>query len=171
MPARCASGRREGSESVGLFRRRRLPAGARPPLADDERILAWAGATGDAVVVVSNLGLWLPGISGATRLGWHEIHKAVWSGRALQVVPASEVTTHETYAEMVDADSLTVTLLDPDKVPEQVRARVTRSVAYTSHHPLWSSKTVASAPGHLMRIIPAPSADPSPDRRRAARES
>lgn len=119
-----------------LFRRRKLAAAKRPPLADHERILAWAGAAGDAVVVVTDLGLWLPGLSGPTRLGWHEIHKATWSGRALQVVPAYESATHETYVEMTDADPLTVTLLDPDKVPEQVRARVTRSVAYTSRHPL-----------------------------------
>lgn len=119
-----------------MFRRRKLPADARPPLADDERVLAWASTAGEAVVVVTNLGLWLPGTTGATRLGWHEIHKATWSGRALQVVPAWEVAEHETYVEMADAKPLTVTLLDPDKVPEQVRVRVTKSVAYTSHHPL-----------------------------------
>jgi hypothetical protein len=119
-----------------LFRRRKLPAAARPPLADDERVLAWAGATGETVVVVTNLGLWLPGVSGATRLGWHEIHHATWSGRSLRVVPARETAEHETYVEMADSDPLTVTLLDPDKVPEQVRARVTKSVAYTSRHAL-----------------------------------
>jgi hypothetical protein len=27
-------------------------------------------------------------------------------------------------------------LLEPNEVPEQVRARVTKSVAYTAHHPL-----------------------------------
>jgi hypothetical protein len=139
-----------------LFRRRRLPAGARPPLADDERIIAWASeaafaapeAAGvgarQAVVVVTNLGLWLPGASGPTRLGWHEIHKATWSGRALRVVPAYEVAAHETYVEMADADPLTATLLDPDKVPEQVRARVGKSVAYTSHHAL---------PGGGVRVV------------------
>jgi hypothetical protein len=121
---------------MSLFRRRRLAAAKRPPLAANERVLAWASAAGDAVVVVTNVGLWLPGISGPTRLGWHEIHKATWSGRALKVVPAYETANRETYAEMTDADPLTVTLLDPDKVPEQVRVRVTKSVAYTSRHPL-----------------------------------
>ena len=121
---------------MALFRRRKLPAAKRPPLADDERVLAWAGATGEAVVVVTNLGLWLPGISGPTRLGWHEIHKATWSGRSLRVVPAWETAEHETYVEMADSEPLTVTLLDPDKVPAQVQARVTRSVAYTSRHAL-----------------------------------
>jgi len=152
-----------------MLRRRKLPAGARPPLADDERILAWAGTSGDAAVVVTNLGLWLPGISGATRLGWHEIHKATWSGRALQVVPAREVGTHGTYAEMTDADPLTVTLLDPDKVPEQVRARVTKSVAYTSHHSLpggglrVAARRVPGKDGMRWTVRYDPGTPPAPD--------
>jgi hypothetical protein len=60
------------------------------------------------------------------------------------VVPARVAEEHETYAEMVDEDTVSVTLLDPDKVPEQVRARVTKSVAYTSHHPV---------PGGGVRIV------------------
>ena len=119
---------------MGLFSRRKLPAGGRPRLAADERIVAWAGATGDDVVVVTNLGLWLPGAT--ERLGWHEIHKATWSGRQLALVAAREVAHDDGYAVMEDLPPLVVTLLDPDKVPEQVRARVTKSVAYTSHHQL-----------------------------------
>jgi hypothetical protein len=128
-----------------LLRRRRLPAGARPPLAAGERVLAWAATTGDAVVVATNLGLWLPAESGfEPRLGWHEIHKATWSGRALLVVPAREVGTRHGYVEMADRDTRSVTLLDPDRVPEQVRTRVTRSIAYTSHQPL---------PGGGVRVV------------------
>jgi hypothetical protein len=129
-----------------MFRRRRLPAGARPALDRDERVLAWAGTTSadDAVVIVTNAGLWLPGLSGSARLGWHEIHKATWSGRALLVVPARAEESHETYTVMVDEDTISVTLPDPGKVPEQVRARVTKSVAYTSHHAL---------PGGGVRIV------------------
>jgi hypothetical protein len=119
-----------------LFRRRKLPAGAKPPLARDERVLAWAGATGDDVVVATNHGLWLPSPDGPARLMWHEIHKATWSGRALAIVPAAVVTEHETYTVTADAPGRSVTLLDPDRVPEQVRARVTKSVAFTTHHPL-----------------------------------
>jgi hypothetical protein len=172
---------------LGLFRRRKLPADARPPLDRDERVLAWAGtiaslgdksaasvaslgdksevsvaslgdksvasvaslgdksevSANDAVVVVTNHGLWLPGLT-AARLGWHEIHKATWSGRALLVVPAREAESHETYTEMVDEGTVSITLLDPDKVPEQVRSRVTKSVAYTNHHAL---------PGGGVRIV------------------
>jgi hypothetical protein len=119
---------------IGLFGRRRLAADRRPRLAADERIVAWAGATGDEVVVATNLGLWLPGAP--ERLGWHEIHKATWSGRQLAVIAAEEVATAGDYAVMADQPPTVYTLLDPDQVPEQVRARVSRSVAYTSHHPL-----------------------------------
>ena len=135
-----------------MFRRRKLPAAKRPPLADDERILAWAGATGEAVLVVTNLGLRLPGVSGPTRLGWHEIHQATWAGRSLRVVPAWEKAEHETYVEMADSEPLAVTLLDPDKVPAQVQARVTKSVAYTSRH---ARSTTNNASSRLFRMSAA----------------
>mgnify|MGYP003524668577 CR=1 FL=1 len=71
---------------IGVFRRRpKLPADRRPPLDRDERVLAWA-ESGDGVVVATNRGIWLPGHAG--RVGWHEIHKTVWSGRELIVTPA-----------------------------------------------------------------------------------
>jgi hypothetical protein len=119
---------------AALFRRRRLPADQRPPLAPDERVVAWGRTADDAVVVATNLGLWLPGEPG--RLGWHEIHKATWSGRQLAVTAADQVAEGDGYVVMTDRQPVVHTLLDPDRVPEQVRTRVTRSVAYTSHHPV-----------------------------------
>ncbi|WP_433066954.1 hypothetical protein [Dactylosporangium sp. CS-033363] len=120
---------------MGFLKRRKLPAGRRPQLGEDERVVAWAGATGDNVVVATNHGLWLPGAP--ERLGWHEIHKATWSGRQLQVVAAREVPVgDDAYAVMEDLPPIVVTLLDPDRVPEQVRVRVNKSIAHTSHHPL-----------------------------------
>ncbi|MEV4513088.1 hypothetical protein AB0K00_29450 [Dactylosporangium sp. NPDC049525] len=120
----------------GFLKKRRLPAGQRPDLAVDERVLSWAGATGDNVVVVTNLGLWLPGAG--ERLGWHEIHKATWSGRQLTLIAARELPVDGPgdYVVMEDLPPLVVTLLDPDRVPEQVRTRVNKSIAHTSHHPL-----------------------------------
>jgi hypothetical protein len=119
---------------VKLFGRRpRLPVALRPELATDERVLAWAAIGEDAALVVTNLGLWLPGNG---RLGWHEIHKAAWSGRELRIIPAEVAQVRDDYAVLVDAPPLTFLLLDPGEVPDQVRTRVTRSVAYTSHHSL-----------------------------------
>jgi len=118
---------------LGRFRRR-LPAQRRPPLDPDERVVAWADAGDDQVVVATNLGLWVPG-EGA-RLGWHEIHKAGWSHPRLTVVAAREVAAEDEYSVVEDRPPRTVALVDPGRMPEQVQARVTRSVAYTSHHPL-----------------------------------
>lgn len=120
----------------GLFglNRRRLPADLRPRLASAERLVAWAGAPDGAAVVVTNFGLWLP--AAEQRLGWHQIHKATWSGRQLAVVVAGEIRQTDEYWVMADLPPVVVTLLEPDRVPEQVRARINRSVAYTSHHPL-----------------------------------
>jgi hypothetical protein len=125
---------------VKLFGRRpKLPVALRPALEADERVLAWAaagssGATGqDTALVVTNRGLWLPD---GVRLGWHEIHKAAWSGRELRVIPAEVAEVRDDYAVLVDSPPVTFLLLEPGEVPDQVRTRVTRSVAYTSHHPL-----------------------------------
>jgi hypothetical protein len=119
---------------MALFKRKpKLPAGQRPALDPDERILAWARAAEDGVVVATNRGLWLPGLS---RLGWHEIHKAVWSGRELVVTPATVVDERDGYTVVADQPILSTLLVDPGDVPDQVRTRVTRSVAYTEHHQL-----------------------------------
>lgn len=119
---------------LGLFnRRRRLPADRRPRLEADERLLAWAEAAEQQVVAVTNRGLWLPG---QPRLGWHEVHKAVWSGRELRITAAEVSAEREGYQVVVDRPVVSYLLLEPAEVPDQVRARVTRSVAYTAHHPM-----------------------------------
>jgi hypothetical protein len=119
---------------VSILRRRpKLPAALRPDLETDERILAWAAISDSAVLVATNRGLWLPD---SGRLGWHEIHKAAWSGRELRVTPAEVAQERDGYAVLVDAPVVAYLLLDPGELPDQVRTRVTRSVAYTTHYPL-----------------------------------
>jgi hypothetical protein len=111
-------------------RRARLPAGRQPALAPDERVVAWAGA-GDGVLVATTRGLVLP--DGA-RLGWHQIHKATWSGRELTVVPATVVEESSEFAVVEDGPAVTYSLPDPGELPHQVRERVTRSVATSTHY-------------------------------------
>jgi hypothetical protein len=119
---------------VSLFRRRpKLPADLRPALEAEERILAWAAAESGGALVATNRGLWLPE---GRRLGWHEIHKVAWSGRELRVTPAEPAEERDGYTVLVDGPVLDFLLLEPGELPDQVRTRVTRSVAYTSHHPL-----------------------------------
>ena len=116
-----------------LFRRRpRLPAGLKPPLEPDERVVSWAEVDGGALVA-TNRGLWLPG---GKRLGWHEIHKAAWSGRELRITPAEVAEVRKRYAVLVDGPPVSFLVLSPGELPDQVRTRVTRSVAYTTHHPI-----------------------------------
>jgi hypothetical protein len=125
----------EETRMFGFLQRRRLPADRRPALGPDERVVAWAWATGDNVVVATNHGLWLPGAG--ERVGWHEIHKATWSARQLTVVAGRELPGEDgEYTVTADLPPLTITLPDPDRLPEQVRVRVNKSIAHTSHHPL-----------------------------------
>lgn len=116
-----------------LRRRPKLPAALRPALDPDERVVAWAPVGDDQALVATNYGLWLPD---RKRLGWHEIHKAAWSGRELRITPAEVAEVRDAYAVLVDGPVIGFLLLEPGDLPDQVRARVTRSVAYTSHHPL-----------------------------------
>ena len=117
-----------------LRRRPSLPATLKPALGPDERVVAWSLVSDDQAVVATNHGLWLPGV--ASRLGWHEIHKAAWSGRELRITPAEPAEERDGYTVFVDGPVLTFLLLSPGDLPDQVRTRVTKSVAYTTHHPL-----------------------------------
>jgi hypothetical protein len=127
---------------IGRNRKRKVPAEVRSKLDRDERVVAWASTVdADAAVVVTTRGLWLPG---RERLGWHEIHKATWAGSRLTVVAAVKESEAEGYAVMADDAPVVVTLTSPDDVPAEVRDRVTRSVAYTAHHPL---------PGGGLRVV------------------
>jgi len=123
-------------------RRPKLPADAGVALDPDERLIAWARSPDDGYVVATNHGLWLP--TRPSRLGWHEIHKAVWSGRELAVTPAGVVAERDGFTEVADLPVETVLLIEPGDVPEQVRARVNGSVSYTSHHDLGGGVRVAA---------------------------
>jgi hypothetical protein len=116
-------------------RKPKLPANLTPALDRNERVLAWARARGseDAVVVVTNYGLWLPGAS--ARLGWHEIHKATW-GEGTLTVTGSSATPGADYSIAADVQPVTVRIEDPGAVPRRVRERVNASVAFTSAYPV-----------------------------------
>jgi hypothetical protein len=119
---------------MAWFRRPKLPADKRPPLEREERVVAWAETPAGDAVVATNRGLFLPGRP--ARLPWHQIHKAVWSGRELVVTPAGTVEERDGYEVAEDLPGEGHLLLDPRDLPQQVYTRVTRSVAYTVHHPV-----------------------------------
>lgn len=139
MRGRCANEPREGSEVIF---RRRLPSELRPPLARDERVVAWARTGERGAAVATNAGLWLPGR--VARLGWHEIHKASWTGSELVVTPGEVVEERDGYQITADQPAVAVALPDPGDLPQVVRTRVTRSVSFSSHHPV---------PGGGVRVV------------------
>ncbi len=116
-----------------LRRKPKLPAALRPALEPDERVVAWAAVGDGQALVATTRGLWLPG---GARLGWHDIHKAAWSGRELRVTPAESAQVRDGYAVLVDGPVVSYLLLDPGELPDQVRTRVTKSVAFTAHYAL-----------------------------------
>jgi hypothetical protein len=113
------------------FRRDRPPASALEVLERGERVTAWGRSASDEVLVATPLGLWVPD---SGRLGWHEIHKARWDSGVLTLVLGveSEPGVRE------DAPPRRYVLAEPGNLPAEVRTRVTRSVAFTSHHALES---------------------------------
>ncbi|MGA8115893.1 MAG: hypothetical protein WCA46_19725 [Actinocatenispora sp.] len=139
---------------LSRFRRRQLPAEARRPLADGEHVVAWAPHRDAGYLVATNHGLWLP--DRPDQLRWHEIHKATWSGRDLVVVPGRLVgpagSAPDAPVDVVaDEEPTRYPLTDPGGLPHQVRVRVTRSVAYSTHHELPNGgvRVVARrVPGH-----------------------
>jgi hypothetical protein len=115
-----------------FLRKPKLPPDLRPALAGEERVVAWASTSDGGAVIVTNLGLWLPGHE--ERLGWHEIHKAAWEMPLLTITPAEHVGDGDGYTLMADAPVVSVVLESPGDVPHQIRTRVTRSVVFTEHY-------------------------------------
>ncbi len=115
-----------------LFKTHRPVAAELPTLAADERVTAW-GATPDGdAVVATQLGLWVRTGESSRRLGWHDIHKAAWAEGVLTVTPGVEVEP----GVVADAPALRLRLAEPGDLPAEVRSRVSRSVAFSSHHRL-----------------------------------
>ena len=114
-----------------LFRRpERPPAEALTPLDRDERVVSWATAWGDGAVLATPLGLWLP--AATERLPWHLIDKATWKESVLSVVPAVDGGD----GVLTEQPARTVRLTVPRDLPQTVRVRVQKAIAFTRHHPL-----------------------------------
>jgi hypothetical protein len=117
---------------VKLFgRREKAPQQAVSRLDRDERVVAWASTPDGDAVVATQLGLWLPG---AERLPWHLVDKATWRDGRLTVTAA--VDTGD--GVLVEQPPAGVRLAQPRDLPQTVRVRVQRAIAYTRHTALQS---------------------------------
>jgi hypothetical protein len=109
-----------------LFRRRRpVPESVKQlPLHSGERRVAWALTLDGAPVVATGAALYLPGVP---RLEWEQVERVLWRKPVLTVLELAEVEASGP-AHVVDLD-----LSDGTDLPEVVRARVSASVAWSSH--------------------------------------
>ena len=118
-----------------LLHRVPIPAGAVGELAPQEDALAVA-ALGEGHLVATNLGLWTPAETGATRLPWHLISKASWSGGALTLVVAEETGRAGAAVLLADVQRRRYSLSEPGRVPQVVQQRVTASIRSAHHRAL-----------------------------------
>jgi hypothetical protein len=115
---------------VRLFgKREKPPPEAVARLEPDERVVSWAPAPGGAVVATP-LGLWLPGVP--DRLPWHLIDKVIWRSNTLTLIPAVDSGG----GVLVEQPPRSVRLEQPRDIPQNVRARIEKAIAFTRHHPL-----------------------------------
>ncbi len=128
---------------MSLFRREKPPPDVVAVLDRDERALAWATAEDGAVLAATPQGVWLPledRPGERRRLGWHRIDKASWQEPEFSVIAAVEMGALTAGGEDVevveDGPPQRWRLVEPRGLPPVVRARVTRSVAFTEHYPL-----------------------------------
>jgi hypothetical protein len=115
-----------------LLKRERAPAEAVRRLDRDERVVSWASTVDGDTVVATPLGLWMPGPGGAERLPWHLVDKVTWRDRVLTVT----VATDSGGGVLDEQPPRSARLARPRDLPQTVRVRVERGIAFTRHHPL-----------------------------------
>lgn len=142
------------------------------PLPDDfpgtlepgENALSTAAVAGGGHVVVTELGLWLPG---GRRIGWHLISKATWAEGTLTVIEAEELGAAGKAVLLTDCKPVRLGLPRPGKVPWMVRQRVDSSIRArhrqeVSGGGVWFvQRKIPGQDGVLLQARPDPGVDPA----------
>jgi hypothetical protein len=152
-----------------LLGREDVPADVAGRLGADERVLAVAALGhekhGDAHLVVTSHGLWLPSDNGVRLLGWHLVSKAAWGGGALTVVEAAETETIGGAVLLTDLPARRLRLAEPGRVPETVQARVEGSIRSRHRRDLpgggawFVQRKVPGRDGVVLQVRPDPGTD------------
>ncbi len=109
---------------MSILRRRRVPeAVAAVALEPRERRVAWALTADGEPVVATDGALYLPG---PQRFAWSEVERAGWERPRLTITRVSPVEGSGQQATVVLTD-------DDGDLPDVIRARVSASVAWSSH--------------------------------------
>ncbi|MGQ0576841.1 MAG: hypothetical protein ACT4RN_21960 [Pseudonocardia sp.] len=144
-----------------LLGREALPAGFAGTLDAEERVLATAPLVGGGDVVVTSLGVWLPG----RRVSWHLVSKATWSGGAIGLVEADEVASFDGVVLLADRPVRRLPLAEPGRVPQLVHERVTASIRTRHHRDLpgggawFVQRKVPGRDGVVLQVRPDPGTD------------
>jgi hypothetical protein len=102
------------------------PDGFTGSLEPDETVVAFAAVTGGGHLVVTSLGLWVPG---PRRIGWHLISKVKWES-ALRVVEAREASTEGPVVLLEDLAPQRFALEEPGRVMRAISQRVEGSIRH-----------------------------------------
>ncbi len=102
------------------------PDGFTGSLEPDETVVAFAAVTGGGHLVVTSLGLWVPG---PRRIGWHLISKVKWEG-SLRVVEAREAGVFESVVLLEDLAPQRFALEEPGRVMRAISQRVEGSIRH-----------------------------------------
>ncbi len=121
-----------------LLGRDEVPAGFTGRLDADEHVLGYAALAGGGHVVVSTMGLWLPGGERPDwqLISWHLVSRASWQNGAIALVQAREVEVVAGAVLIEDLPVQRLRLTDPGRVPEIVHTRVTGSIKSRHHREL-----------------------------------
>jgi hypothetical protein len=146
-----------------------VPEGFAGTLDDGERVIADGRGPRGSVVLATDLGLWLPPAAsgeGASRVAWHLVTKATWSGGALEVTEADEVDKLAGGVVLLaDRAPRRVPLVEPGRLPETVHRRVTAAIKDSQHHDLgeggaWFVQRRVPGAGIVLHVRPDPGTDP-----------
>jgi hypothetical protein len=110
-----------------------LPAGFTGILEPAERVVTMGELAGGGYLVLTQLGLWVPEGAETRRIGWHLVSKAVWDGSGLVITEAVGMGTAGEAVLLSDLPPRRFALVQPGKVPEVVRERVTSSIHSSEH--------------------------------------
>ncbi|OXM54659.1 hypothetical protein CFP71_19315 [Amycolatopsis thailandensis] len=103
----------------------RVPADFDGTLDDGEHVVGSAAVEGGGYLLVTALGLWIPG---PRRVGWHLVGKAAWSDGVLTLTESEETGTAGQAVLLADKTPVRFRLAQPGKVPMLLRQRVDGSV-------------------------------------------
>ncbi|MCU1682286.1 MAG: hypothetical protein JWQ81_3025 [Amycolatopsis sp.] len=103
----------------------RTPEGFDGVLDPGEHVLDSAEVTGGGLLVVTPLGLWIPG---PRRVGWHLIAKAAWRDDLIELTESDEVGTAGDAVFLADRAPVRFGLERSGKVPKLIWERVEGSI-------------------------------------------